>query len=391
MTKPSIKVGVAFQDNPLATPTWTDVTADWRGEITIRRGRATERDRIEAGTASLTLDNRTRRYDPNNTSSTYYPYVLPVRPIKIEAAFGGITYPLFRGFVGGWTPVEPGGQDALVRLQCVDGFEYFASAQIASISRPAEDGGARIWAVLDVLGWPTADRTLVTGQTTLQSYALGSMTPLSHMQDVALTENGLLFMDPAGRVEFQDRHYRLRNGSAVATFGRAGGSELPFLDISITNDKSQVFNDIQVSYPGGSTATSSDTTSQARYFRRTLTRSILVQTISEAQDCADWLRLRCSTAQARIERLVVSGHLNDAIWPHQLGRDISDVVAATHRPPGGGAAISGSYYIESIEHRIADQCATFTTTWQLSTVTGLAFLTLDDPVLGRLDSNALAY
>lgn len=391
MTKPTITIKVAFQDNPLATPNWTDVSADVRGEITIRRGRATERDRIEAGTASLTLDNRSRKYDPNNTGSIYYPYVLPVRPIKIEATFNNVTYPLFRGFVGGWTPVEPGGQDALVRVQCVDAFEFFASAQITSISRSAEDGGTRIGAVLNALGWPSADRALLTGQTTLQSYALGSMAPLSHMQDVALTENGLLFMDPAGKVEFQDRHYRLRNGTAVATFGNAGGSELPFVDISITNDKSQIFNDIQVSYPGGSTATSSDAASQARFFRRTLTRSILVQTISEAQDCADWLRLRYSTAQARIERLVVSGHLGDAIWPHQLGRDVSDVVAATHRPPGGGAAISGSYYIESIEHRIADQCATFTTTWQLSTVTTLAFLTLDDTVLGRLDSNALAY
>ena len=50
---------------------------------------------------------------------------------------------------------------------------------------------------------------------------------LSHLQDVEATENGRLFADAGGTIQFQDRHYRLQHSaSPMGTIGD-GTAPLP--------------------------------------------------------------------------------------------------------------------------------------------------------------------
>ncbi|HEU4327457.1 MAG TPA: hypothetical protein VFS21_30240 [Roseiflexaceae bacterium] len=393
MTKPALKVEIAFTSNPLATtPTWVDVTADVRERVSIRRGRQTERDRIEAGTATLTLDNRTRKYDSTNTGSPYNGYILPMRPIRIRATWGGITYGLFRGYVAAWSPVEPGGQDAVVNLRCVDAFTYFSQAPL-TLNRSQELGNVRIGAILDALGWPAADRAISTAKSTLQSIVDGDASALQHLQNVADSENGLLFIDAQGRVAFQDRHYRLRTSSPAVTIGNNPGTgELPFHDVEIINDDSNIWNEIKVSYTNGTTITVSDATSQLRFFRRTLpiSRPHII-TAEEARDHANWQLLQRAYPDIRFNQLVLNGHLSDAAWPHLLGREISDRIAMVHRPPGGGPSIQRDLHVEAIQLAIPIKSGAWTATWQLSPANTLSLLVADDLVRGRADQNRAAY
>jgi hypothetical protein len=103
----SFRVRIAWNGTfgSFAGGVYDDVTAFVRDDppVTIRRGFQEDKDRIAAiGTAYLTLDNSDRRFTPKNDSGPLYGYILPQRPIVIEASpdgFAGTTWGLFRGYV----------------------------------------------------------------------------------------------------------------------------------------------------------------------------------------------------------------------------------------------------------------------------------------------------
>jgi hypothetical protein len=55
--------------------------------FSTRRGRTYELGRIEAGECNLTVNNSDGLFDPSNTSSAFYPNVLPYKPIEIACAY----------------------------------------------------------------------------------------------------------------------------------------------------------------------------------------------------------------------------------------------------------------------------------------------------------------
>jgi hypothetical protein len=52
------------------------------------RGASSELDKVEAGTATIVLDNRDGQFTPFNLSSSFYPYILPMRRMRIRAKWG---------------------------------------------------------------------------------------------------------------------------------------------------------------------------------------------------------------------------------------------------------------------------------------------------------------
>jgi len=144
---PAVVVEIAFTTAPGATPTWTDVSAYVRGG-SIHRGRQNELARYEAGTCTLRLDNRTRRFDPTYTSSPYYPNVRPMKKIRVSAAWSTTTYPLFVGFIESWPQDWPGHRDGVVEVTAVDGFKALGLAKlsglVAEISGAADNGAGLI-------------------------------------------------------------------------------------------------------------------------------------------------------------------------------------------------------------------------------------------------------
>lgn len=129
-----VTVELGFGFGPLeviADNDWTDVTDLWR-QISTTRGRSYELDRMQAGIATVVLDNRSGNFHPHNTAGDYYPDVRPMVPIRIVASRGGNDYPLFRGFVERWQPSFPGTVDSVVTLQCVDLFKLLNLAGVAS-------------------------------------------------------------------------------------------------------------------------------------------------------------------------------------------------------------------------------------------------------------------
>lgn len=85
MTLPVFKCEIAFGNTPAdASPTWTDVSSDLR-KFQISRGRQYELNQIDPGSASVTLKNLSRQYDPEYTSGPHFPNVVPLVPIRLSA------------------------------------------------------------------------------------------------------------------------------------------------------------------------------------------------------------------------------------------------------------------------------------------------------------------
>jgi hypothetical protein len=135
MAYPTPIIEIAFDDGPyVVSPTWTDVTAYCRGFETSR-GVPDDWTLQADGSATVTLSNRDRRFDPFNTAGPYYGKLLPRRQIRIRASdLSGLSptiYDVFRGFVSGWPPEwTDAGYDSTVTLSCFDALQLLGSSSM---------------------------------------------------------------------------------------------------------------------------------------------------------------------------------------------------------------------------------------------------------------------
>jgi hypothetical protein len=116
-------VEAAFGASPFApNPTWTDISAYVRAEdgVTVNRGRSSEFSDVQPGTMSLTLDNRTRLFDPDYSAGTYFGQLLPQTRIRLRVRFSSTNYPIFDGYVTGWPQSYVYPREAVVQLQAYD-------------------------------------------------------------------------------------------------------------------------------------------------------------------------------------------------------------------------------------------------------------------------------
>jgi hypothetical protein len=129
MAYPTPIVQIAFDDGPyVVSPTWTDISS-FVYSMSIDRGRSDDWGTFY-GSATVTLNNRARTFDPFYTSGTYYGKLLPRRQIRILAIDPNtmVSHPVFRGFVAGWPPVwTEAGQDSTVTLSCFDAMGLLSS------------------------------------------------------------------------------------------------------------------------------------------------------------------------------------------------------------------------------------------------------------------------
>ena len=114
-------VEMGFGYSPFtAVPSWESVTPYVRG-FSTDRGRTSEFVDYSPGTASILLDNRDRRFDPEYTSGPYYGQLNPMVPVRIQATYSGVTYTMYTGFVQGWpTAYNQSNTDAVASINCVD-------------------------------------------------------------------------------------------------------------------------------------------------------------------------------------------------------------------------------------------------------------------------------
>ncbi len=323
---PTVKVEVAFHSNPLAPnlmlddSAWEDITP-YVMSIDCHRGYGYETGQIEAGTATLRLNNSDRRFDstarPESTHgvSSYSPGVVPYRAIRIRAPGYGITENIginlgciWTGFVERWPTVWEEPFTGFVDITCVDAIAMLARSQIAtsfsqertdqrignvvgavgSFDFQLEEGWALGSGALDStteLGYSTTILNLVgkTGQSSMGGVTFAvadNKAALDHIREALVTEGvgSAFFVRADGKFMFLSRWdayvpFTEAPGDYTKptyTDGALGANRYPYVDLQPSYDIDRVMNELVVTNSDETTFTSSDGGSIDRYGRRSL-------------------------------------------------------------------------------------------------------------------------
>lgn len=288
-----------------------------------------------------------------------YPNVVPQRAVRALATLpGAAPVPLFSAFVERWQ-VDWQLRRAIVQLSCFDALAVFATWNVRGV-RPQEPTGARIHAILDKVGWPTAARLIDTGQETVVAETWdGSRTALEELRSAADSELGMVFVDEVGNVVFHDRDHRSRDPRS--TVSQALFSEtppgLPYVTVGVAEpDLQRVFNEVKVDHAAATTDVygfAVDSASQAQNGQRALPdRSTRLATLTAAQAQAERIVARLKDPVLRLTQVTLEPERDETgtLWATVLGLRISDRVTVSRQPAGGGAAVTRAVYVEAISH-----------------------------------------
>jgi hypothetical protein len=389
-----------------ADDVWSDIT-DYVRNWSFRRG-ASRADglnlRYEAGTLSVELNNGDRRFDPTNLSGPYVSggvtELTPMVRVRLTAIWAGIAYPLITTYADSWVPDYTTPNWSTTTLTATDAFKVFASQDLAAVGSigAGEDSGARINRILNALGWNVDDRSVSTGDSTLQGTTLegNGMTQLLLTQD---SELGELYVDTVGNVVFRNRLAVLldaRSNTTQATFGDAGigAGEIPYAASPVDYDDQTLANKVSITNVGGTEQIAQDAASQASYLVSGYQRSdLLLQTDSEALNYAKQLLSQAKDPELRFRQVdfnVPRAGTGNLIWPTLLGRELGDRVTVVRRPPGGGSSNSRDVFIRGVAMSSdgADWKVSFN---PLQSASRQQFFTIGHATLGRIAFNAIAF
>lgn len=345
----------------------SDTNADITPDVmraSIRRGRNRLLNAFQAGTATVEVRDETGDWNPSNTSSIYYPNLIPLRKIQIYADYLGIRYILFTGYITSYDIQFARGVDEVdkVILQCVDAFRLFQNAQINVVSSAAAGdlSGTRINDLLDTTIWPSSLRDVDAGESTLQDDPGGARGLLEALQTVEQSEFGAFFMDAEGRATFYDRDTVSRYADSTPILFSDDGTQLPYAAIDLAFDDQLIVNQVTVQRLNGSPQTVSNQDSIDTYYLHAGTREgILVETDAEALEQAEMILNARKDTQVRVDSMTLNLlEDNSPLVIAGLNLEIFDLVNVSKIMPGA-TSITREVFVQGLQHDIT--LKTFTT------------------------------
>jgi hypothetical protein len=213
--------------------------------VSWKRGRNSIFDSFSAGSCVIVFDNATGVLDANNASSPFAGSLYPGRSITVRAVypvpFGAESVsPVFQGVTESYDYSYDLNGQAILAITCVDVFSRLANIKIESLSVPEELSGARVKRILDFCDVPGAYQAIDAGYTICEAETLTNVSALEHLNKVALSEFGNLFVDGAGLVTFQQRNrpavYNAISISNLQSPSFIDGIEFGYSFDRITND-----------------------------------------------------------------------------------------------------------------------------------------------------------
>lgn len=359
--------------------------------FTVRRGRDDYTQPYRAGTATVVMRNLDGDLDPDNTTGPYYGEILTGRRVRIISNKGSLLYEqsVYVGFIVDYTLSYDVSGQATVTITCADGLSELAQRSIdAGTAVVSQTTGARVSAVLAL---PEVDYTYATSiDTGYSTCAAGTASGnvLTYLFQVATTEQGALFVDKGGTLQFVDR-YALLNASTF-TFSD-DGSGTAYTDITRLITQTELYNELAANRPAAADVIENNTANQAIYGIRFLDLGeVLFATNAEVTDMLDYALVRYSSTTPRISRVTVTLDPLSALTVGQLMLlDLTSSVTVEFTPPGV-TQLTLESSIEYVEHQYS-YGNTWRVTFGLTPRDTSNYLVLNDAVLGRLDFNVLAF
>lgn len=347
-TGPSFAQAMILDQGILDTNVLADSTAvivdvsNVINRVETRRGRSVQNNAFQTGTLKLVIVDVNGDFNAQNTAGPYYNLLTPMRKVQITATYGSVTYPVFSGFITSYStsiPLAGTGDVALTTIQAVDAFRLANNAQISTVAGTSAGqlSGARINNLLDAISWPSSQRDIDAGLTTVQADPGTARTALAAMQTVETTEFGSLYVDAAGSFVFQDRTVTTTSVDGTPVVFTDDGTGIQYFNaVWVTNDL-LVYNQANVTATGLATQTASNQPSIDKYFLHSYNaQNLLMQDTTTALNYAQAYVAANAETSVRCDSIELDLYTPDynAGVIAALDLDYFDPVTITTRQPG---------------------------------------------------------
>ena len=220
-----------------------------------------------------------------------------------------------------------------------------------------------------------------TGVTSMATdFAYSGRSMLDVLQEIAETENGLVWADAAGRVHQDSRETRYTataSATSQFTFGENNaGGELPYEELEYDYDPTYVYSEADLTAGGSGTQLPAivNATSQTAYGQRILSKTLQMQNDWDVNQAGLFYTQRYAKPAGaagtgvppRITKMTLNPAANPALFAAVLAMDIGTRITVKRRT--SAVTISGDYYVEQINHDAAGDASSWKTELQLSPV-----------------------
>jgi len=355
-----------------SSPAWVDITADVR-QVDTRRGRSDDLLTMQAGSCTLTLQDTTGKYAPDNAAGPFYGQLVPLRPVRVRATYMGVITSLFTG----WTTDISSNPDRGVQRATILAKDLFVwMDQDGALPTIPATGptttGAAIGLILDAIGWtnPTM-RRLAVGDSIPTFTADGKTSALTLIGGLLDAECGVFYIAADGTAVYEDKAARNRAPRLTSQSTIASMAALyPGVSLTTIKNRSTVTRQ-PLGGVAGVPQTYADPASVAAYHPRDfppLTTPYL-DSDAKALNLARYKVALRAKVQTNARDLNLDG-LEPTALAALLARDLSDRVTVTEAMTSTNA----DFHIEQIEQRIVAP-ARHTGAYKLSKrPTGLPFI-----------------
>jgi hypothetical protein len=363
--------------------------------IETNRGRTALSDQFQTGALTLRIVDQNGDFNPQNVSGPYYNLLTPMKKVQITATFNNVTYPIFSGFITSYVTTYPddSGEDlAITTIQAVDAFRLAQLAQISTItdSTAGQLSGTRINKILDEIDWPTSQRDIDAGLTTMQADPGTNRTALQALTTVTTSEYGALYVDANNSFIFQDRTVTVGSIGGTPTVFADNGTGIVYYDAAWVLNDVLIFNKATITRTGGSAQVASNQASIDKYFLHSyFLDNLLMQSDSVALDYAQAYVASRAETTIRCDAIVLDLYTPnyDTGVVAALDLDFFDPITIITTQPGG-SLLEKTLQIFGVRMNISPNSWKTTFTTLEPVIDGFIIGNVDYGVLGQ---NVLSY
>jgi hypothetical protein len=267
-----------------------------------------------------------------------------------------------------------------------------ANAAMNAWTPISQKSGERVQEVLDLPEIQYQGPVFIDeGRSTLGGFAVEEgANVLNYLQSVAKSEQGYLFVDAAGVLNFLGRD-RALNPTASVQFSDAG-SDVRYQSLTNNYSDEQLYTYIQAKSPAGATQTATSGTASARFQSQQLTElNLLNSTTTEVSALADYLLARYKDPIIRFTGVSTQlAALSASDQAEVLAVDITGIAAVTKTfDVGQPPSVTQTLVTSGVSHEIRPGSHVVRFTYESTDAN--AYLTLDNAIFGTLDNNLLAF
>lgn len=191
------------------------VITDYVTNVSVSRGKQNYISNYNAATATVSLMNVGRVFDPAYVGSPFYGSIVPMGKLRISDE--GVVQ--FIGDIQDWNFSYSVDGMSTAEVMASDGLAQLANYTFPALTTwPQELTGARIARILTAMGWPSDKRSIATGVNRVDAVDIDAGTNvLETIQLVEKSEGGRFYIDKNGNAVFHDRRTNVFGYNSVTT------------------------------------------------------------------------------------------------------------------------------------------------------------------------------